>query len=72
MKNLHFITFLLLVIGGVNWLLFGLFGWELGAELLGGNDSTLSMILYVLVGLSALYEFATHKKNCAACKAGKK
>jgi hypothetical protein len=67
---LHKVAFVLLVVGGLNWLLFGLFGWELGAKLLGGNDTTLSMIVYVLVGLSAIYEIATHKSNCRGCSAG--
>ncbi|MFA5954314.1 MAG: DUF378 domain-containing protein [Patescibacteria group bacterium] len=67
MKNLHFVTFLLLVIGGLNWLLFGLFGWEIGA-LLGGMGAVLSRIIYVLVGLSAIYEVATHKASCKQCE----
>ena len=69
MKGLHFIAFLLLVIGGLNWLLLALFGWEIG-QLFGGMDATVSKIIYVLVGLSALYELATHKGKCKACGTG--
>lgn len=43
----------LLVIGGLNWLLVGLFGWDIG-ELFGGQTALISRIVYVLVGLSAL------------------
>lgn len=64
--KLHSITFLLLVVGGLNWLAFGLFGWEIG-NLFGGSEAMVSKIIYVLVGLSALYELMTHKKNCRLC-----
>jgi hypothetical protein len=65
-KGLHMITFLLLVIGGLNWLLMGIFQWEVGM-LFGGMSAVISRIIYVLVGLSAVVEIATHKKNCRAC-----
>lgn len=66
MKVLHLITFLLLVIGGLNWLLVGLIGWDVGM-LFGGQSALISRIIYILVGLSAVVEIATHKKNCKAC-----
>lgn len=66
MKGLHTIAFILLVVGGLNWLLYVL-GWEIGENFLGGSDSQLAQIVYVLVGLSALYEVFTHKKNCKQC-----
>ncbi len=69
MKKLHTLTFILLAIGGVNWLLVGLFGWDVGA-LFGGMSAPLSRIIYVLVGVSAIYEIATHKKNCGECGKG--
>ena len=43
----------LLIIGGLNWLLVGLLGWDIG-NLFGGQDAIISRIIYVLVGLSAL------------------
>lgn len=69
MKNLHMITFLLLVIGGLNWLLQGVFSWEIG-QLFGGQEALVSRIIYILVGLSAIYELATHKSCCKACSGG--
>lgn len=66
MKGLHIVTFILLVIGGLNWLLVGLFGWDVG-EIFGGQGAAISRVIYVLVGLSAIYEIATHKSNCKAC-----
>lgn len=66
---MHKITFLLLAIGGINWLIFGLTGWDIGM-LFGEMNNTVAKIIYVLVGLSALYEIFTHKKDCKSC-AGK-
>jgi len=60
------VTFLLLVIGGLNWLLLGLFSWEIGA-IFGGSSETVSRIIYVLIGLAAVYELMTHKNSCKAC-----
>lgn len=62
----HKVTFLLLVIGGLNWLLFALTGWEIG-KFIGGMDGMVAKVVYILVGLSAAYELAMHKKNCACC-----
>ncbi|MFZ1654757.1 MAG: DUF378 domain-containing protein [Candidatus Moraniibacteriota bacterium] len=69
MKQLHMVAFLLLVIGGLNWLSVGLLGTDLVASLFGGMSSMLAKAVYILVGLSAIYEVATHKSNCRACSA---
>ena len=68
LKTLHSISFILLVIGGLNWLLVGLVGWDVG-QLFGGMGATVSRIIYVLVGLSALIEIFSHKKRCKDCMA---
>ena len=60
------ITFILLVIGGLNWLLLGLFGWDIGM-LFGGQMAVISRAIYILVGLSAIYEIAIHKSTCKLC-----
>ncbi|MBI4600164.1 DUF378 domain-containing protein [Candidatus Uhrbacteria bacterium] len=67
---MHMITFALLLIGGLNWLLVGLFGWDIG-QLFGGQGAAVSRIIYILVGLSAIWEIATHKGSCKACAAMK-
>lgn len=66
MKGLHFVTFLLLVIGGLNWLLVGLWGWDIG-QWFGGQGAAVSRVIYVLVGLSALWELFKHKSCCKLC-----
>lgn len=66
MKGLHYVTFTLLIIGGLNWLALGLFGWEIGM-IFGGFENIISKIIYILVGASAIVEIATHKSNCRMC-----
>lgn len=56
MKALNLITLLLIIIGGINWLLVGLAQFDLVAAIFGGQTSAISRIIYVLVGLSALYQ----------------
>lgn len=67
MKQLHMVAFLLLVVGGLNWLSVGLFQMDLVASLLGGMSSMLAKAVYVLVGVAAVFEVVTHKSNCRTC-----
>lgn len=48
------IALVLVIVGGLNWGLVGLFGFDLVAYLF-GSISMLSAIVYDLVGLSAIY-----------------
>ncbi len=66
MKGMHMLTWILVIIGGLNWLLVGLFDWNLVTALV-GNWPWLEKLIYILVGLSALWELITHKKNCKMC-----
>ncbi len=61
--KLHKITFVLLVIGGLNWGL-KLLGYDL--EHFTGAG-TLANVVYALVALSAIYEAVMHKKMCRMC-----
>lgn len=65
MKAVHIIAFILLVIGGLNWLLVA-FGWNL-VEAIFGSGTVLTQIIYVLVGLAAIYEVVMHGKHCKMC-----
>src|SRR5690606_26006957 len=56
MRAMNIITLILLVIGGLNWLLVGLFQFDLVAAIFGGETSVVSRIIYILVGLSALWQ----------------
>ncbi|MEK9174767.1 MAG: DUF378 domain-containing protein [Patescibacteria group bacterium] len=69
MKAFHTIVFLLLVVGGLNWLLVGLVGWDI-SRWLGGMDGTVARVIYILVGLSAVVEIFSHGKSCKTCGKG--
>ena len=45
----------LLIIGGINWGLIGLFQFDLVAWIFGGQDAVLSRIVYTLVGICDLW-----------------
>ena len=55
MRAFNILTQVLLIVGGLNWLLVGAFGFDLVAALF-GEMSPLSRVVYVLVGLSAVYQ----------------
>ncbi|HEX8993875.1 MAG TPA: DUF378 domain-containing protein [Candidatus Paceibacterota bacterium] len=55
---LGWIAFVLVVIGGINWGLVGAFNFDLVAALF-GVMSAVSRVIYVLVGLSAVYMAVT-------------
>jgi uncharacterized membrane protein YuzA (DUF378 family) len=55
MKSIDVIAAILLVVGGLNWGLVGLFQFDLVATIF-GTASVMSSIVYVLVGLCAVYQ----------------
>ena len=54
MKSLDTVALVLVIVGGLNWLLIGLFEYDLVAAVFGA-ESVLAKIVYVLVGLAALW-----------------
>lgn len=67
-KSMHMVSFILLVVGGLNWLIYGIWGTDVGAWI-GGMMTTQARVIYILVGLAAIYEIATHKGRCKECDA---
>ncbi len=61
MKTLYYIVLTLVIIGALNWLLIGLFNFDLVAMLF-GKMSVLSRIIYVLVGISGLISIGLYSK----------
>jgi len=56
MKVLDIVAAVLLVVGGLNWGLVGLFQFDLVATLFGGSDAILARVVYSLVGLAAIWQ----------------
>jgi hypothetical protein len=67
MNALDWIAMVLLIVGGLNWGLVGLFNIDLVAALF-GTQTAFTRIVYVLVGLSALYSIYTSSKMASASK----
>jgi uncharacterized membrane protein YuzA (DUF378 family) len=60
MKHSHtlgLIAIILLVVGGINWGLIGLFRFDL-IGMIFGEMTAISRLIYVLVGLAAVYRIA--------------
>ena len=65
MNALDWLALALMIIGGVNWGLVGLFNIDLVATLF-GSMTVLSRIVYCLVGLAALYGIGLAVKQSSA------
>ena len=61
MKKLDVLAAALLIIGGLNWGLLGLLQFDLVAAIFGSQSAMLSRVVYILVGLSAVYQAFTWK-----------
>jgi uncharacterized membrane protein YuzA (DUF378 family) len=55
MKFLNILTLALVIVGGLNWGLVGLFSFDLVGAIF-GDGSVLARIVYTLVGLSAAWQ----------------
>lgn len=55
MKVINFIALILILIGALNWGLWGFFQFDFVAWLFGGDTNWLSRIVYALVGLAGLW-----------------
>jgi uncharacterized protein len=58
---LNTLSLILVVIGAINWGIYGLFKWDLVGLIFGGGDmlAMLPRIIYVLVGLAGVYMLFT-------------
>lgn len=67
LNALDWISLILVVVGGLNWGLVGLFKFDLVAAIFGGVEGIVSRIVYTLVGVAAIYLIIA-----VAAKSGKK
>ncbi|OGG68124.1 hypothetical protein A3H77_01475 [Candidatus Kaiserbacteria bacterium RIFCSPLOWO2_02_FULL_56_11] len=73
-KGVHLVAFTLTIIGGLNWGLIGIGAfagsdWNVVHMIL-GSWPIVEWIVYVLVGLSALWLAIKHKQDCKYCSVG--
>ncbi len=60
------VAFPLVVLGALNWGLVGLLNYNLVEMLLGSMPGVVKLV-YILVGLSAVYLLVTHTQDCKIC-----
>ena len=65
MAALDYVAMILLIVGGLNWAMVGLFEVDMVATIF-GPSSPASRLIYVLVGLAALYSIYTTAKMAGA------
>lgn len=52
---LNKVSLVIVIIGAINWLLIGLFRYDLVAGIFGGQASVVSRIIYTIVGVAGLW-----------------
>lgn len=70
MKVIHWIALILVIVGALNWGMWGFFQIDVVAAIFGGPSTAISRIIYALVGLSGLWCFSFFKilASCDVCK----
>lgn len=67
MKKLDILTALLVILGGINWGLIGLFGFDLIEFVF--EKTWIDRLLYILIGFSAIYKVVNWETIKARWKA---
>ncbi|NIK77734.1 hypothetical protein FHS15_002872 [Paenibacillus castaneae] len=62
MKVLNVISLILIILGGLNWLSVGVFKYDVVSEIFGGTEEVGSRIVYIVVGVAALYALSLFTK----------
>lgn len=52
------VSLILIIIGALNWLLIGLFQFDLVSWVFGGQTAVLSRIVYAIVGIAGLWSIS--------------
>lgn len=66
---IHKTAYALVIVGALNWGLIGFFNYNL-VSMVFGSWPMLEKLIYILVGLSAIYEATIHMSYCGCCESG--
>lgn len=66
MRTINVISLILILIGAINWGLWGFFQFDLVAWLFGGNSTWYARLVYALVGLAGIWGLSFFAK-CSSC-----
>lgn len=65
MVIIRFIVLLLVIVGALNWGLWGFFQYDLIADIFGGPSSGMSRFIFAIVGLAGIYAISFFGRVCA-------
>jgi hypothetical protein len=71
MKIIKFISLLLIIIGSINWGLWGSFKYDLIQDIFGSNNLMLARLVYILIGLAGFYAIFFLFQECKNCNKNK-
>lgn len=75
MKCLNFLSLILVIIGALNWGLWGFFQFDFVAWIASGNTTWFARLIYSLIGLGGVWSLGCLGKwrcHCGCCGCGKK
>lgn len=64
------LALVIVIIGALNWLLIGLFNFDLVATIFNGSTNFWSRVIYTLVGLAGLYSISLLFRDRAPAREG--
>lgn len=67
MKALNVIALILVLVGALNWGLWGFFQFDFVAWLFGGNSTWIARLVYAIIGLAGLWGLSFLGKCKALC-----
>jgi hypothetical protein len=73
-KCISVLAFILVIIGALNWGLWGFFQFDFVAWIFHGNTTALSRLVYAIIGLAAIWILGFSckcMKGCCCCNASK-
>jgi uncharacterized membrane protein YuzA (DUF378 family) len=54
-RGLTLLAFILVIIGAINWLLVGIFSFDIVAWMFTTNTAAMSRIIYIIIGIAGLW-----------------
>lgn len=70
MKIINLIALILIVIGALNWGLWGFFQFDFVAWFAGGHYSWFARVIYSIIGLAGVWSLSFLSKCCCTCGKG--
>jgi len=69
-RFISILAYLLVIVGALNWGLWGFFQFDVVAWLFGGNTTMLSRLIYAIIGLAGVWSLGCIGSCCKSTKSG--